>query len=75
MSSTTQWWDGPSPTVRRPSQTAWVDSTCCAMATGCRLWIGSTAVPISMRSVARPMIVTAVSASKSSGILRDPDAS
>ena len=45
MSSTIQWCDGPSPSVNRPSHTAWVDSACCAMATGWRVWIGITAVP------------------------------
>ena len=40
MSSTIQWCDGPRPSVKRPSQTAWFDSACCAIATGCRVWIG-----------------------------------
>ena len=68
MSSTIQWCDGPRPSVNRPSHTAWFDSACCAMATGWRVWIGRTAVPSSTRSVARPMSVIAVSASKSPGI-------
>ena len=68
MSSTIQWCDGPSPSVNRPSHTAWVDSACCAMATGWRVWIGITAVPSSMRVVARPISAIAVSASKSFGI-------
>ena len=67
MSSTIQWCDGPRPSVKRPSHTACVDSACCAIATGCRVWIGTTAVPSSMRSVAWPMSAIAVSASKSSG--------
>ncbi len=67
MSSTIQWWEGPSPSVNRPSHTAWFDSACCAMATGWRVWIGRTAVPSSTRSVARPMSAIAVSASKSPG--------
>ena len=67
MSSTIQWWDGPSPSVNRPSQTAWVESACCAMATGWRVWIGITAVPSSMRVVDRAISATAVSASKSFG--------
>ena len=53
--------------MNRPSHTAWVDSACCAIATGCRVWIGITAVPSSIRVVARPMSATAVSASKSFG--------
>jgi hypothetical protein len=35
---------------------------------GCRGWIGTTAVPTSMRVVSAPTIAAAVSASKSSGI-------
>ncbi len=54
--------------MSRPSATAWVDSTCWAMATGCRVWIGSTAVPSSTVVVAWAMSVIAVSASKSDGI-------
>ena len=68
MSSTIQWCDGPIPSVKRPSHTAWVESTCWAMATGWRVWIGTTAVPTSMRSVAPPMSAAAVRASKSFGI-------
>ena len=48
MSSTIQWCDGPRPSVKRPSHTAWFDSACCAIATGCRVWIGITAVPSSI---------------------------
>ena len=40
MSSTIQWCDGPRPSVKRPSHTAWVDSACCAIATGWRVWMG-----------------------------------
>ncbi len=68
MSVTIQWCDGPRPRVKRPSHTACVDSACCAIATGCRLWIGMTAVPISTRDVASPMSAAAVSPSNSSGI-------
>ena len=49
MSSTIQWCDGPSPSVKRPSHTAWFDSACCAIAIGWRVWIGTTAVPSSIR--------------------------
>ena len=63
-----QWCDTPRPSARRPWQTAWTDSACCASAIGCRVWTGTTAVPISMRVVAAPTTATAVSASKSSGI-------
>ena len=52
MPSTTQWCDVPSPTVKRPPHTAWTESTSCAIAIGCRVWIGSTAVPSSTRWVA-----------------------
>ena len=68
MSVTIQWCDGPSPSVNRPSHTSCVDNACCAIAIGWRVWIGITAVAISMRVVACPMSATAVSASKSSGI-------
>ena len=44
MSVTIQWCDGPRPSVKRPSHTAWFDSACCAIAIGCRVWIGITAV-------------------------------
>src|SRR4051794_12982798 len=67
MSSTIQWCDGPRPRVKRPSHTAWFDNTCCAIATGWRVWIGITAVPSSTRLVALPISATAVSASKSFG--------
>ena len=49
MSATIQWCDGPRPSVKRPSHTAWFDSACCAIAIGWRVWIGITAVPSSMR--------------------------
>ena len=68
MSSTIQWCDGPRPSVKRPSHTAWFDSACCAIATGCRVWMGITAVPSSTRVVARPISAIAVRASKSFGI-------
>ena len=60
MSSTIQWCDGPSPSVKRPPHTAWFESACCAIATGWRVWIGMTAVPSSMRSVTWPISATAV---------------
>jgi hypothetical protein len=68
MSSTIQWCDTPRPRASRPWQTAWVDSACWARAIGWRGWTGTTAVPISMRSVAAPATATAVRASNSSGI-------
>ena len=49
-------------------ETAWVERACWASAIGCRGWMGTTAVPISMRVVSRPMTVAAVRASNSSGI-------
>ena len=67
MSATIQWCDGPRPSVKRPSHTAWFASACCAIAIGCRVWIGITAVASSTRDVARPISVMAVSASKSFG--------
>ena len=68
MSVTIQWCDGPSPSVNRPSHTAWFESACCAMAIGWRVWIGTTAVPSSIRVVTVPISVMAVIASKSAGI-------
>ncbi len=67
MSETIQWCDGPRPRVKRPSHTAWFDSACCAIATGCRVWTGTTAVASSTCEVTRPMSAMAVSASKSFG--------
>src|SRR5262245_21432918 len=67
MPSMIQWCDVPRPSVKRPSHTAWFDSAARAMAIGWRVWIGSTAVPSSIRPVACPMSVIAVSASKSPG--------
>lgn len=52
------------PNVNRPPQATWVVNACCARAIGWRVWIGTTAVPISMRSVACPISATAVSASR-----------
>jgi hypothetical protein len=46
-----QWCDGPTPSVNRPEQATWVVIACCAMMSGCRVWMGTTAVPISMCSV------------------------
>ena len=73
MSSTIQWCDGPRPSVNRPSHTAWFASACCAIATGCRVWIGITAVPSSIRAV-----VAAHEGDRGEGVevvrdLRDPD--
>src|SRR5262249_53135198 len=67
MSSMIQWCDVPRPSVKRPSHTAWFDSVAWAIAIGCRVWIGTTAVPSSIRAVARPRSVIAVNASKSPG--------
>jgi hypothetical protein len=59
-----QWCDGPMPRVNRPEHATWVVSACCAMICGWRVWIGTTAVPISMRSVIWPSSATAVIASR-----------
>src|SRR5438874_7509705 len=67
MSSMIQWCDVPRPSVKRPSHTAWFDSVSWAMAIGWRVWTGTTAVPSSIRSVACPISVIAVKASKSPG--------
>ena len=63
-----QWCETPSPRTKRPSHTAWVDRACWASTIGCRGWIGTMAVPISILDVAVPMTVAAVMASNSSGI-------
>ncbi len=52
------------PSVNRPPHTTWVVNACCAMIIGWRVCIGTTAVPISMRSVACPIRATAVIASR-----------
>lgn len=52
------------PSVNRPPHAICVVKACWAMIIGWRVWIGTTAVPISMRSVACPMSVTAVIASR-----------
>ena len=62
-----QWCETPRPSDSRPSHTACTDSTCWARAIGWRGWIGTTAVPISIRDVFAPIMATAVRASKSSG--------
>jgi hypothetical protein len=56
--------ESPMPSVKRPRQAAPAVSACCARAAGCRGWVGTTAVPISMRRVSRPATAAAVTASK-----------
>ncbi len=68
MSLMIQWCETPRPRVKRPVQTAWLESVCCARTTGCRGWTGTIEVPTSIRDVAAPISVTAVMTSISSGI-------
>ena len=68
MFSTTTGCDGPMPSVSRPPLAACTDSACCASASGCRGYVGTTAVPSSMRSVTSAASTSAVSASRLHGI-------
>src|SRR4051794_31741982 len=68
MLSTTTGCDGPMPRVSLPPLAACTDSACCASASGCRGYVGTTAVPSSMRSVTAAASVSAVSASRLHGI-------
>jgi hypothetical protein len=40
------------PNANRPPQAIWVVMACCAMIIGCRVWMGTTAVPSSIVEVA-----------------------
>ena len=54
MSEMIQWCETPSPSAKRPSHTAWMESACWANTMGCRGWRGTMAVPTSIRVVAAP---------------------
>ncbi len=61
--SITIWCDRPMPRLKRLPEKAAADSAACAIATGWRGYVGTTAVPTSMRDVARAQIVAAMMAS------------
>ena len=60
------------PSVKRPRATACADSACCAMATGWRGNVGTTAVPSSMRVVSRPQTAAARIASMPKMLANQP---
>ena len=68
MFSMTTGCDGPIPSTSRPSVAAWVDIACCAIAIGCRGYVGITAVPSSMRFVTWPASASAVRPSRLHGM-------
>src|SRR5437867_6563839 len=61
--SMTIWCERPTPSVKRPPAMACAESACCAIACGWRGKVGITAVPSSMRRVARARSAAAMIAS------------
>src|SRR5438132_989917 len=68
----TIWCESPMPSVTRPRAAACADSACCAMATGWRGNVGTTAVPSSIRDVSRPQIAAARIASMPKMLANQP---
>ena len=60
MFSTMTLCEGPMPSVKRLFVAACTVIACCAIAQGWRVYVGITAVPISMRDVRCPAIAMAV---------------
>ena len=57
------WCDSPIPRAKRPPLATCAVSACWAIVTGCRGYVGTTAVPSSMRVVTRPTSAANMSAS------------
>src|SRR4029453_14116590 len=72
MFATTRGGAGQRPSVNRPLLAACTDSACCASASGWRGYVGTTAVPSSIRSVTVAASASAVSASRLQGICGTP---
>src|SRR4051812_41482660 len=68
MFSITDGCEGPMPSVNRPPATACTDSASCAIVIGWRGYVGTTAVPSSIRSVTDAASVIAVNASRLHGM-------
>src|SRR5437870_1612417 len=60
------------PSAKRPRATACADSACCAIATGWRGYVGTTAVPSSMRAVSRAQSAAARIASMPKMLANQP---
>ena len=63
MFSITIWWLSPIPRHRRPPTAAFTVRHCCASIIGWRGYVGTTAVPSSMRGTSRPISARSVNAS------------